>query len=434
MANLIQKAIQAFQGRKNYTPPLTPGIKFFSFGNQTNWTDLTTENIEKYLLNCAPLAAIINRKATAFLTGKQEIVNPNTGNYVRGVYKEWEKLLKQPNPLQTDRQFRQQLYTYIQAYGYCPVLIMQPAGFKDFSRVSQMWILPPNYLTIQTNEKYTGATSINDQIDRITFSNGGYSEVIDKDSVYIFTDVNTTLDNLIFPDSRLVPLKYPIQNLITNYESRGEIMDNQGARGILSSEPKDLSQLPFTPEEQEALQSDWLQYGLKARQRKLIITNAALKWQPMSMNIADLMLLEMAKADVETICDGLGYPFELMSNEKGTTFNNLDSAEKRLYQDTIIPESLNYYDHLNKALHSEQNNILIQSDYSHLPVFQADEKLKAEVNKITGDALIQQFNNNVITYNEMRKGLYLDTVPGMDLYYYQLKTTFDGNNTSTTES
>jgi len=276
-------------------------------------------------------------------------------------------------------------------------------------------------------------SSINDQIDSIEFTNEGYSTQIDKDAVYIFTDVNTTIDNLVFPDSRLVPLKYQIQNLIINYESRGSLAENQGARGILSSEPQDMSQLPFTPEQQEQLQKDWMRMGLRRGQRKLVITNAAMKWQPISMNMADLMLLETERADIETICDALGYPYELIASEKGTTFNNSGNADKRLYTNAIIPESMNYHDHLNKAVKAAQNTTLIQCDYSHLPVFQADEKLKAEVNKITGDALIQQFNNNVITYNEMRKGLYLDTVPGMDKYYYELQTTFqNGNNTPTT--
>ena len=426
--------------KKDIIPsPAQQGIQFFAYNNETVWSSITEENAAYYMQNCPQLNTIINRKASAFINGKTEVLNANTDNYVRGRHKEWEALLARPNPLQTDRQFRKQIYSYLQCYGYCPVLIIQPAGFMDFSRVTDMWIIPPQYLTITQRKNYIGVRNIQEQIEQVKFTYGGQTTILDKDSIFFFTDEATNFDNLLFPDSKLLTLKYPIQNIIKNYEARGTIAEKKGAIGILSPDGGDgaAGAINATPEQKAQLQTDYKQYGFTKNQWQLIISTISMKFTPISMNIRDMMLLEMERADVLTICDALNYPYDLLGSERGSTFNNVESAKKMLYQDSIIPDSLNFAEQLNKALHTKENNVKIQYDYSWLPVLQTDEKVKAEVRKIQGDAVINEFNNNVITWNEMRQGLYLDTVPGMDLYKFQLTQikTIDnnGNYTPTTQ-
>lgn len=425
--------------KKNIIPtPQQQGIQFFDYNNQTVWTSLTEENTAFYMQNCPQLATIINRKASAFINGKTEVLNSTTDNYVRGKYKEWEALLARPNPLQTDRQWRKQIYTYLQCYGYCPVLIKQPAGFTDFSRVTDMWILPPQYLTITKYSNYIGVKTIQEQIKDIKFTYGGTTTILDKDSIFFFVDESTNFDNLLFPDSKLSTLKYPINNIIKNYEARGTIAEKKGAIGILSPDGSDVGGATIaTPEQKEQLQTDYAKYGFSRKQWQLIISTISMKFTPISMNIKDMMLLEMETADVITICNALNYPYDLLGSEKGTTFSNLDGAKKMLYQDSIIPDSLNFCEQLNKALHTKENNVKIQYDYSWIPVLQSDEKTKAETRKVQGDAVIHEYNNNAITWNEMRQGLYLDTVVGMDLYKYQLdnlNNNTNGNNNPTTTS
>ena len=428
LANVFQKFTELFTSKgANIITPQQQGIQFFEWNNVTQWQDITSENIEYYLLNCPPLATIINRKAMAFINGKAEILDTKNGNYLDDP--DLLKLLTKPNPIQTDRQFRAQVYSYIQIYGYCPVMVMQPAGFKDYSRVSSLWVIPPNYVTIKTNTKYLKAKSHMDMIDSITFTYNGLQSELDKSSMYIFTDMSTNFDNLAIPDSRLIPLRYPINNIIKNYEARGTIADKRGAIGILSNQTKDnISTLPLSDKDKKQLQADYSRYGLKHGQDQLIITNAALSYQQMAMPVRDMMLLEMETADVMTIADAYGYPSVLLANEKGTTYSNQEGAERKFYQDTIVPESANYDEQLNDMLHLRERGRIVNYDYTWLPSLQEDEKLKAEVRKIQGQAVIQEFQANVITWNEMREGLYLDTVAGMDKYFYELEKTFNNGN------
>jgi phage portal protein BeeE len=172
---------------------------------------------------------------------------------------------------------------------------------------------------------------------------------------------------------------------------------------------------------------------MKKNQWQLIITNAALSYQQMAMPVRDMMLLEMQTADVMTIADAYGYPSVLLANEKGTTYSNQEGAERKFYQDVIVPECENYTEQLNDMLQLDLKGIGISYDYTWLPSLQEDEKLKASVRLIQGKAVIQEFQANAITWNEMREGLYLDTVAGMDKYYYELKSLYGEDTTTTTD-
>lgn len=422
--------------------PQQQGIQFFENAGTTYWTAMEDPTImAEWILKCPPLAYILNRKAMAFVNGNTEVLNRSTENYAQGKYKEWEKLLSKPNPLQTDRQFRVELYTYIQAFGYCPVLIDQPAGFTDYSRVQAMWVLPPNFcnIKIKQNKNLVGVKSWQDLIEYVDFNYGGTTTRIDKSKLYFFTDISTNMDNLVFPDSKLTPLKYPINNLIKSYEARGVIAERRGAVGILSNERTDnISTLPMTDKEKIAVQEDYRKYGMQKEQWQLFITNIPMRYQQMAMPVRDMMLLEMEQADVRTICNALGYPFHLLSNEEGTTFSNMEKADASLYQNAILPESMHFTEQINEALHTFENNVKIRYDYSWLPVMQADEKLKAETRKRAGEGLIWEFNNNIITWNEVRIGLGIDTVSGMDKYKYQLTEIYGtdeiSSNTTTGDS
>lgn len=401
-------------------------------GFNTVWGNIDKDSTPYYLKACPTLTTIIGRKAQAFVNGRAEVLNFNTDNYVRGRHKDWEKVLRKPNPIQTDRVFRTQIYSYLQAYNFCPVLVVKPTGFNDIIG-TQLWVLPPQFLKITTNNKYLFTNNIMDSIDKIEFIYDKKTTILDKSSIYMFTAMGMNLDNLTFPDSKLLPLKYPINNLIKNYEARGTIAEKKGAIGILSNDTKDsISTLPLSPADKKQLQEDYSKYGMNKDQWQLIITNASLKYQSMTMPIRDMMLLEMEKADIMAIADAFNYPSVLLASEKGTTYSNQEGAKRDFYQDTIVPESMHYEEQLNECLNCEANGVKICYDFEYLPILQADARLKAQVRRENGLAVIYEFVNNVITWNEMKIAMGQDTVQGMDLYCYQLPEIYINNATAVT--
>ena len=426
MANILSKVLSYFgAAEKTQVWQSERGNKaiaadFFSVNGQVVWTKPSQANTAYYLQACPALSTIINRKAQAFINGRAEVLNFNTDNYVRGRFKEWERLLRKPNPLQTDKIFRSQLYSYLQAYKFCPVMLIKPVGFENSPASWQMWILPPQFLKITTNANYLREKSYMDMIDEIEFRYDNTTTIINKENLYFFTHTSTNLENLAIPDSALVPLMYPIENLIKNYESRGTIAEKRGAIGIISNNATSLSESPLTEAQKQQLQADYSRYGLSKDQWQLIITNASLSYQSMTMPIRDMMLLETERADIMTIADAFNYPSVLLANDKGTTYSNQEGAERKFYQDTIVPDAELYAEQLMDFLGCEQAGIKIIYDYEWLPVLQMDAKLKAQVRRELGLAVIYEFMNGVITWNEMKKALGQDTVAGMDLYMYQL--------------
>lgn len=418
-------------------PSIDPSIKFFDINGTTVWQAANDPSvISDMILTCPPLAYILNRKALAFVNGRTRVYNYNTNNYVRGVYRDWERLLMKPNPLQTDTQFRVELYTYIQAFGYCLVLKDIPYGFPDSSLPSSVWVLPPNFCNIQFKQgkRYETASSWVDLVEYVDFTYNGVTSRLDKSKLYIFTDISTNMDNMALPDSKLIPLKYPINNLIKSYEARGVIAERRGAVGMLSNERSDsISSLPMSTSEIEQTQNAYKRYGMSKNQWQLFITNIPMRYQQMAMPVKDMMLLEMENSDVRTICNAFGYPYHLLSNEEGTTFSNMEKADSSLYQNTIIPEARHFEMQLNDMLFSVSNNIRVEYDYDWLPVMQGDDKLRAETRKRLGEALLNEFNNNLITWNQVRMALGYDRVDGFDKYKYQLTEVY-GNDIQTPAS
>ena len=428
MANLLSRIKDTYTAiSKGYTfygggnGQYNNGIRFWGNGSETKWATIGHDNTAYYLSACPALTTIIGRKAQAFINGKVEVLNFNTDNYVRGRHKEWERLMRNPNPLQTYREFMAQVYMYIQAYKFCPIVVIRPTGFDDKTIPSQLWVLPPQFLKIETNEKYLFVDSYMDMVDKIEFIYEGKTSELNKDNIFILRGLGMNMENLVFPDSALAPLKYPIQNIIKNYEARGTIAEKRGAIGILSNSRGDsISSLPLRKGEKEALQEDYKKYGMGKDQWQLIITNASLSYQSMVMPIKDMMLLEMEKADVMAIADAFNYPSVLLASEKGTTYSNQEGAKRSFYQDTIVPEAMHIEEQLNRMLYTEQNGVKITLDYTWLPILQMDEKLKSQVRRELGLAVIYEFRNNVITWNEMKIALGQDTVAGRDKYFYEL--------------
>lgn len=389
-------------------------------GLPTGTTDITKENTKYYLDNCPTLSTIIGLKASAYANGNPEVLNFNTDNYVRGRFKEWEKFFRNPNPIQTGRVFRHQMYSYIQAYNFCPVLSIPKEGIDGAPPTE--WIIPPHLCDIKLNNKYLFVDSIMDMVDTISFKYNGTTTPLNKDYIHIYTGMGISTDNLLYPDSALKSLKYPITNIIRNLEARGVIASNRGASGILSNIGTDsIGRKSLLPGEKEQLQEDYAKYGLQEGQKQLIITNANLSYQQIGLNIRDMMLLEMEQSDVTTIADAFHYPSVLLPKDKGTTYSNQIGAERKFYQNTIIPENLHICEQENRNRGLESIGIKLTYDYTHLPSLQEDEKLKAQVRVELGRAVLNEFMMGIITWNDVKKALGQDTMPDMDKYVYELE-------------
>jgi len=222
-------------------------------------------------------------------------------------------------------------------------------------------------------------------------------------------------DNVFLGLSPLVPLQCHIENAVIAIEGRGGMMRDRGAMGILSSGYKDSTSdfMPRLQEERERVQKEYLgKYGVLKGMFKIIFSNLNLKWQSITMSIADLKMFEEFTESMKMICNEYGIPYELVANEKGSTFSNKSEADRIIYQDTIIPIDNTYYKSLSNFLGL---NYDIVPDYSHLEIMQSDKSKEAEEKRKLIEANKPLYDGNIITLNRYLENIGEKTIQGGDV-------------------
>lgn len=353
--------------------------------------------------SCPPVSSVITKKVQAHINGITKIENSKGSDANSPEAKKLKALLKNPNPLQTWKQFEAQTMFYVNLFGYTMILPIKPYGFSNIDATA-LWNIPPFMIDIKETKElfFNNPKGI---IGKIILTYKGIRTELNPEDIVIIEDFVPSFDSLVIPESRLKAVSLPINNIIGAYESRGHLINNRGARGILSPEIDQMGTIALMPSDKEALQNDFAKYGLKKNQWQVIITNAALKWQQMGWATKDLMLFEEIADDTAKICDALAYPFKLLGSEASTNLNASDAKhyKKMLYEDTIIPEANNLYEQLNQLFGLEALNLVLRKDYSHLGIMQDDINQSSQTYYRLNQSAQMMFLMDMITQNQYRK-------------------------------
>ena len=359
---------------------------WYPIGNTTNILQLDNlEEIERAYFQCSTLQTVILNKAQAATNGVVKIVNDAGKEKPAG--REILARMKQPNLFQNYDQFRTESKIYVQLFGWHFVWYVRNAagGFVN------IWNLNPvNTLVKWKGGKYLKQTELKEVIESVQYRYCGNVIDIPLDEIYIVKDstntrsTDTILAPPIFPTSRIVGLKMVVSNNIAAYDARNSMISTRGAQGFISPDQKDsASALPLLPEDQEQIKKQFQEgHGILRNQSKFVFSPKGIKFQPINMKTADLMLLEETEDTMLRIVDVYGYKKELIASMKQTTFTNQETAWKALYQDTIIPEDKNELPALWAGWKLEEQGLHVESDFSAVEALVPDPKGREEVNQI----------------------------------------------------
>tara|TARA_R110001606_G_scaffold9277_2_gene40300 strand:- start:442 stop:1635 length:1194 start_codon:yes stop_codon:yes gene_type:complete len=343
------------------------------------WVD-TNKPYDLYI-RIPELRTIINKRAL-MMSGAMPKLCDVDGNFVDS---HWIlELIKKPNPTQSWSDVIYSLAVndglFNNSFAYCPK--------RSFDIRNLLVPLPSNKIKIR------GTGKLLDQIDteglikdfEFWYDTKSHQTIEVDDMIYLNTPDGI---NLINPVNRIDTLKYPLSNIMSQYNKRNVLLENIGAIGILSSKKSDLGgSLPMDAEEKEEIQRDWL----KRQKDKLVITEADVDWTPMSYPTKDLMLFEELTEDKMAIIDAYGLSYYLFSQAKGSTFTNVKEGMKMSYQDTIIPETEQMYSTLSHQLGLTDEGLYLKPDFSHIAVLQDDKNAEASAMNLRADAV-----NKIIT-------------------------------------
>lgn len=364
---------------------------------------------QKYLLDyieVPEVCSLINIKARAFSMMNLEIISKSTGLPVKN-NEPLVKSLRQPNYFQSQKEFLMQTKIFQEIFGNEIIYFLSPVGFAN--NVKGMFTLPPLFVDIEEpkNEKFWMFSEFPESV-RYYIDWAGSRQYLSNDEIIHINNsrLNVKSNDVYWGESPLASVQIAISNIRAAYEARNVLIENRGALGILSNEASDVAgALPLDPKEKEKLQKEYKNYGVSKQQYQLIITSLSLKYQQMSQDVDKLRLFEEVKADTEVLCDAFGVPFELLANQKGTTFENRRMAEKWLYVNTIIPEATEWVGALNRRFETMDKSWEIVADYSHLEIFSENAKERAQTMSMLITALSKAFVDGALSMPDYKKEL-----------------------------
>lgn len=381
-----------------WRPPRKLGNEwFYSIGGQVDVFQ-SIDYIDSY--NSVPeLSAVIGLKARAFSQGRIKAVDKN-GKEVDKV----PECLKTPNWFQDQKEFLRQTKLFHEIDGNEYLYMLFPVGFSP-ERTKALYTIPPNL--VKCEYKDSQPFFVHTSPPKIQYTLIETESVIPTEQIIHLNDNRVTVKeangkNILKGESKMRALTPAINNLKMAYESRGMILKNRGALGILSNATSDIAgAVPLDPDEKKRVQDEYRNYGSLASQNQLIITNQNLKWQKMGVSPSELGLFEETEQDFFKICDTYGTPIDLFASVKGSTFENQRQAEKGLYLRTIMPEANEWIGAVSKGLGLE--GVTLVMDYSHLHIFQEDLKSRGDALTALTNAMSKMLADGVISVEEYRE-------------------------------
>jgi hypothetical protein len=434
MSSFLNNLFGTIAGGSLYTHP--SGVDFIPKGpngevinikgDQATWLGLRNPIMQKFAYDfCFPLASVVDRLAEYDITGNIEILRSTGKGKDNFATNDWaqrmNKLLAQPNPLQSWEQFRGQQVVYKKVFGFCPVLPVVPAGFPPEFALSII-NLPPWLFDVEGTKKFLFTSKTEEMIKQYKCTILGQTFNLTSDQVIILEDsfMQDERKDFLLPQSRLIGLDMAISNCCAAMEADNVLLKKKGPLGFITHDAAAVKDsiagyIPMSKDEKIELQNALAQYGLSLDQYQYVISRTAAKWNPMSFDVKQLGTKETVTASEKAICHRFGYPYTLYEQQDATYANGLN-AEKGVYQNNVIPGNTKDLNKYNKYFKAAENQCKIANNYLHIASLQEDALAQANAAKALDDALTIEYNNNLITKNQWLSARGYDTVQDGDSY------------------
>lgn len=313
---------------------------------------------------------------------------------------EVDRLLKNPNDLQSWSEMIEQLISYwyvlgnsylikLGAFAHIPDELNVMASQQTDVIIKKSFLDNP----FQVNKTESA-------IDHYTFDNGQGKIITFNDPEII---IHLKAPNLIYKNKSWVKGYSPLASAILasktlkqEYISRLSLVRDRGAMGAMVGDAKSGGQLP-TPDQTESLYKRLSKFGLgDGKQSPFMATNGNYKWINMSFNSSELELLKGREENLKTLCRKMNVPTDLVIGD--STFNNADASGKLIYTSNVIPWLDNFQQKLNKTIGLTERNEVIMPVYDDIAELQQDLKVQTEI-------MSTQWNNGLATKEEARDGI-----------------------------
>jgi len=373
--NGLSRLFSTGNDRHTTTPQLSPNL-INIFNKTAQYVSIDGNEGELYRTT-PQLFKVIYRKASMLANGEFIHYGKN-GEVIQD--SPIVKFLRLPNPVQAQNEWIIQQSIQKDVYGNAFIYFLK--GSKLAEIPSALWNLSPKDVKVLRTGKIFQQTKLNEIITSYKIDingDGTFSESFDPSQI-LHRNIQD-VDDAVVGMSPFHQLKMPISNIRSAYGFRNVIMTEKGALGMLTNNSKNTSgALPLTEKERKSIEQQFTKsYGISDKQRKIIMTSASLKWNPMSYPTKDMMLFEEIDEDTREIIDAYGLNEALFSLGKGTTFDNQKEGEKSAYQDTIIPEGDDLAFGLSRKFGLEEKGERLEMSFDHVASLQGDQQTESSI-------------------------------------------------------
>jgi hypothetical protein len=357
--------------------------------------------------------AVLSMKANLGSNGNYKVVNDKLEEQVNDPI---NKLLKQPNWFQGQKEFLMETILFHDMFGNEYLFPLTPFGFNfSADRVKALYTLPPNLIESRYLEKipFFLFESKPAGVKYMYKDESGKEQEVPGLVIHLNDNrarVKSVADkNLLKGQSKLKALTPVINNMRSAYESRGVILKSRGANGAWTPGANKDGMgtiMPLQEGDREEIRKEFADnYGTLEGQSQVIVTKVPMQWVQAGVNDpGKLGLFEETKEGFNKLIDAYGLPPELFARKEGSTYENQKQGEKGAYVRTVIPEGNERAFALNKEFFPD-SKLKIIADFSHLPVFQEDLKSKSEAINSKISYLSKLYQDQQITDQEYREEL-----------------------------
>lgn len=382
------------------------------------------------------LYGCIDILASAASNGKKYLVDLN-GNIIpwnsgkTGVKQAKKLFVDRPNPLQSVKEFNYERTYMFFTFGNNYVYLNNPLETydTDILTVQTMFSLPSEWVTVKQTGRIYDQIDVAGIIEKYSLTNYNPAKEFNSRDIIHFNDINVSeIGNSIVGSSRLENLRYPITNTQLAFEAMNVILKSRGMQGIIKANNKDAqgTQIALSKDAKKEIDDTFKSdYGLRKDQNQYLISYSDIDYIKTIMNSEELGIYKEFSNNAMIISNGLKVPPELYKTYMaGATFENQVQAERRLYQNAVIPLVENEDQYYTERLNMRKYGFELRTDFSHIACMQEAFKEKAMALNFNATGADKAYMSNIITRNQYLQLLDMEPSADGDV----IKSQFDALN------
>lgn len=289
------------------------------------------------------------------------------------------KLVNNPNPLQSKRDFLKEYIFFKQAEGWVYQYPVKRVGF-DYETIFNL-----NPTRVSYDKDFPTRLVFGKDYKDLTKKQFKYEESQQKklfniDQVIPFFDIANGLsdDFLLKSPSRLKAVQKNIRNINAALDAKYKGINKVGRYIVSGSQKGQAISRPFDPKEKADIENSFGKYGMNGKNGDIIATNTMVDVHALSVALKQLGLGESVMEDAMMIINVFRTPAELfILSLTGSTFENQKTAIVRYIQSVVqehIDDFCNSYNSFFELGEKER----LTGTLDHLSVMQYIEEMKAD--------------------------------------------------------